>query len=235
MSNLLSFGLNILADVFYPKYCFGCRRSGRYLCKFCVTQLTFSAQHFCIVCNTPNAQGKTHAQCCNSLTPDRLLSAFPYQQSVISEMIISGKYFFISSVYSLLGILTAQWLIRTQISVDLLKQKGFVLCPIPLHPQRQRWRGFNQSQIIAQTISEQFKLPYADLLIRRKNTKTQKDLDAKARQTNMQNAFTCSARVPENIILVDDVTTTGQTFLEATKVLKQNGAKTVWCLSVAKD
>src|SRR6478672_4409644 len=112
---------------------------------------------------------------------------------------------------------------------------NFVVCAIPLHTTRMRWRGFNQSEIAARIFCQGLNIPYCPLLTRTKNTKTQKNLDASSRKANMANAFVCSYQSPPNVILIDDVCTTGQTFLEATASLKQAGAHRVWCISIAKD
>ena len=235
MPNLLSFGLNILADVFYPKYCFGCRRASGYLCKFCVDQVNVMRKAFCVVCNEPSFNGVTHRLCRTPYTPDRLLSALSYQDTIVSDMLITGKYYFIPELFAILGALTAHTILERDINFPEEEFKDFIVCSIPLHTQRLRWRGFNQSEIAAKIIAQAFNLPYVNLLARTKKTKTQKDLDSTARKANMQNAFACLYQPPKKIILIDDVTTTGQTFLEASKVLKQNGTETVWCISIAKD
>lgn len=232
MPKLFSFGLNILADVFYPKYCFGCRRSGGYLCKFCRSQIPASAQSFCIVCNKLSSGGYTHPTCKTKFTPDRLLSAFPYQYQVIADMIITGKYFFVSETFALLGLLAAE---QIKSSYGTATFNDFVICPLPLHASRKRWRGFNQAEILASAFEHCLNLPAIDLLTRKKNTKTQKDLNATQRKLNMANAFVPKQEIPEKVILIDDVCTTGQTLIEATKVLKQYGAQTVICITVAKD
>lgn len=236
MPKLLSFGLNILADVLYPKYCFGCKRPGSYLCKFCVDQVPQLTHSFCIVCNKPSAAGFTHKQCKSINTPDRLLSALPYQNQTVADMIIFGKYHFIPELFVILGALTAHALLQNYSTAEQEHQLlDFIICPIPLHKQRQRWRGFNQTEVAGKILAQAFNIPCINILTRNKNTKIQKDLTAIQRSTNMQNAFTCQYQPPKCIILLDDVTTTGQTFLSATKVLKEQGATTVWCISIAKD
>lgn len=147
-------------------------------------------------------------------------------------MIITGKYFFVSESFALLGIMSAEQIKNNCKDVNF---QDFVVCPLPLHPSRKRWRGFNQADLIANAFEYVFGIPKIDLLARTKNTKTQKDLNSKARKTNMNNAFATTQHIPENIILVDDVCTTGQTLMEATKVLKQSGAKVVICITIAKD
>jgi competence protein ComFC len=91
-------------------------------------------------------------------------------------------------------------------------------------------------------ISRELDLPILDVLIRKKMTKTQKDLKKEQRIKNVANAFAFKSPLFEkegvrgsSFILVDDVTTTGSTLLEAAKVLKRNGAEKVICLTVARD
>lgn len=232
MPNLFSFGINILADVFYPKYCFGCRRSGGYLCKFCSAQLPMTAQSFCIMCNKPSFNGLTHKSCQTPSTPDQLMSVFSYHTQIISDMIIMGKYYFVSEVFALLGIMAAE---SIKNSNGFSTFSDYIICPLPLHPSKRRWRGFNQSDIIASAFEHSFNIPAIPLLNRQKRTRTQKDLNAKERKSNMTNAFVPTQEIPQKIILIDDVCTTGQTLIEATKTLKQNGAQKVICITIAKD
>jgi ComF family protein len=242
MAKLFSFGLNILADIFYPKYCFSCKRSGGYLCKFCVNQIPILQQSFCIVCNKASVDGWTHLQCKQAanlninLTPSRLISKLSYKNPIVTDMIITGKYYFIPEIFAVLTALVSHNLLLKGFEEEIT---NFVICPIPLHSKRHRWRGFNQSEIISNIFSQAFHIPTKYLLVRQIQTKTQKDLDAATREQNMKNAFIVSQpynkNLPKNILLVDDVTTTGQTFLEATRALKLAGARTVWCISLAKD
>ncbi|MDQ3018363.1 MAG: hypothetical protein M3Q64_00630 [bacterium] len=143
-------------------------------------------------------------------------------------MIITGKYQFIPDIYFLLGTLLSDY---APLVYDL------AICPIPLAPRRKKWRGFNQSEILSHSISEQRKQLYAELLIRSKNTKTQKDLSKPDRLKNLQSAFMVDflEPIPKRIVLIDDVTTTGTTFIEATKALKKAGAQVVWCIAIAQD
>jgi len=104
-------------------------------------------------------------------------------------------------------------------------------------------------------LSENLNLPCTSVLVRSKVTKTQKDLRKEQRIKNVSDAFAVNTKLPspihgegsgerlnvkdlirgKNIILVDDVTTTGATLMEAAKVLKRNGAAKVICLTIARD
>lgn len=167
---------------------------------------------------------------------DGLISFLDYRDKRVSKIIIHGKYKFLPGVFSELA----------NIAAAKMKVPGFpafenfTLVPIPLSSTRQRWRGFNQSQIICDRLSEALNLPVLNAIERHKNTKTQKDLKREERIINLSNAFSLSPNskfsIPNSkFLIVDDVTTTGSTLLEAVKVLKRNGAAKVWCLTIASD
>ncbi|WP_269538702.1 ComF family protein [Cerasicoccus fimbriatus] len=106
-----------------------------------------------------------------------------------------------------------------------------VLIPIPLHPTRQRERGYNQSELIARELSAASGSPMADILRRTKFTETQTRLDRAARQANLRGAFELAKGAQlapdQRYILVDDVFTTGATLNSAAKTLLQCGAEQI--------
>ena len=107
--------------------------------------------------------------------------------------------------------------------------------PIPLHPSRRRKRGFNQAELLAKELSGRSGIPAdAGLLMRVKKTRAQKELNDQERLTNLKDAFSVRKRkVPyQNIILVDDIYTTGSTMDAAAKVLKENGAKNIYFVCI---
>jgi ComF family protein len=120
-------------------------------------------------------------------------------------------------------------------------QRDFAACdliiPVPLHRARHRERGFNQSAILAEGISSVTDLPLAKgILKRKKNTRDQTYLNAQQRAENMRDAFVVSQ--PEmidgkNVILVDDVMTTGATLNECARMLQEAGAKRILAATLA--
>ena len=120
-----------------------------------------------------------------------------------------------------------------QLPIELL---DFVI-PIPLHKSRLREREFNQAKILSQEIAKEFKITaLTNALIRVKPTKTQTELTFHERCQNIENSF--SVAKPKlikdaNLLLVDDVLTTGATSSEAAKCLKKAGAKKVLLLTLA--
>lgn len=107
---------------------------------------------------------------------------------------------------------------------------------VPLHPKRQRKRGYNQAALLAKELSKYLGIPFYDNLVQRvKNTIPLKELNASERQNNLKKAFKlCQNDVKLNtIIIVDDIYTTGQTVEEIAKLLCGGGAKKVYVLAVA--
>jgi ComF family protein len=113
-----------------------------------------------------------------------------------------------------------------------------LIVPVPLHPKRLRWRGFNQSVLLARQISRDYKIPMDPFVLRRnKETPAQTQLTEEERRRNVRAAFTLN---PENsvegkrILLVDDVYTSGATVNECSRTLKKHAAKEVYVLTLAR-
>lgn len=101
------------------------------------------------------------------------------------------------------------------------------LVPIPLHWTRQFWRGFNQSEILARIISDHTHIPMKLILRRIRPTGFQSHRARKERLTAFEGAFRVIGPVPERVVLIDDVATTGATLDACAKTLKEAGAKWV--------
>jgi len=122
---------------------------------------------------------------------------------------------------------------------DILKANSRqMLIPIPLHSRRERWRGFNHASILGKLVAYKMNVSFNEnILTRTKNTIPQVGLPEEQRRENIKEAFALKTNRPAlknfNIILFDDVWTTGSTLKEACKILKRNGAKNVWGLTIA--
>ncbi len=201
---------------------------GTYFCNACIARTPLQKELRCIVCQKPSLNGFTHPKCKTKFTPDKLTTLYNYQSFPIARLIISGKYNFIQEVFSIFGTLLA-----TNISFN----HTFTFVPIPLSQKRKRWRGFNQSHVIVQKITDLGDYKSSNVLIRTKHTLTQKDLQKQQRLQNIKNAFEVDhlIDIPEMVVLIDDVTTTGSTLIEATHTLKLAGVTYVWCIAIAQD
>jgi ComF family protein len=121
---------------------------------------------------------------------------------------------------------------------DILKEclerepfTGNLIIPVPLHPSRERERGFNQAELIATRLGQ----PVAThLLWRRKDTPSQTGLTRNQRKHNLAAAFETRGDVKGTVIVVDDVYTTGSTMNEIARTLKRAGAERVEVLTVAR-
>ena len=113
--------------------------------------------------------------------------------------------------------------------------KKFVLMPVPLHKSRLRKRGYNQAYEIAKELSKLSGREVDTTLIRKKNTEMQAQLKFKQRANNVKNAFEVETKLRnKNIVLIDDVMTTGNTLKECAKALIKAGAKEVKVLVFAR-
>lgn len=113
------------------------------------------------------------------------------------------------------------------------------IAPVPLHPARRRERGYNQSELIAASISRNLQIKHLPgLLVRIRQTQTQTYFDAEGRRINVRGAFSIG-KIPscevegKRVLLVDDVITTGSTIRECASTLKTSGASEVYAASAA--
>ena len=114
-----------------------------------------------------------------------------------------------------------------------------IIIPVPMFYKKKKNRGYNQTELITSKIAKCLGIyTNNNILIKSKNTKTQSTLKEKNRYENIKNAFSIKNNElikNKNIILFDDIITTGATVNECSKILKQNGVKNILVLSIAKD
>jgi len=131
----------------------------------------------------------------------------------------------------------ARWLAR---SVAPMRVPGMVIAPVPLHWTRLLARRFNQSAVLAQTLARETGMPVVpDLLLRQKRTRSLNGLDHGARHATLDAAIAVNPRHKDRIanaqiLLVDDVMTSGATFSAATQACFRGGAEDVCILALAR-
>jgi ComF family protein len=171
---------------------------------------------------------------------DSLVSAVSYEDPAVKHLVYNFKYRFARDISEPLAKLISRALVRNDIALPDF------LVPVPLHPKRLRWRGFNQSFLLASHISEELApltgVDILDILQRKKFNRPQMQIkNYQERLQNMQNIF---ALLPDTspdliknkkILLIDDIATTGATLEECAKVLKSAGAKKVFTAVVARQ
>jgi competence protein ComFC len=163
---------------------------------------------------------------------DRTVSVFIYNR-VIARAIYRFKFrqkTFLAKFFS-------KFLLR---KIEYLRNKVDFIIPVPIHGKRLKWRGYNQTMLLADELSHQTTIrTIPDLLIKNKNTVAQTTLRLKKRKVNLKSAFSINEQYKDlirgkNIMITDDVFTTGSTANECAKVLKRNGVKKVFVLTIAK-
>ena len=127
--------------------------------------------------------------------------------------------------------------IISEIMIEKLLQNNLeeeVITFVPMYKSRERERGYNQSKILAENIAKKLDLKCIDVFSKIKDTKFQVGLKKNQREINLKDAFKVT-KVPEKIIIVDDVITTGTTISELVKIAKKSGIKKVTALIAATE
>lgn len=217
-----------LLDFVYPPRCFLCGDGGAFLCERCTRGLPRAGLPRCERCWLPLHFGAHRCP----LSGSALLcirSACSYGQGA-RELVHALKYEGLSVLAEPMGRLLA----------DLSRDHGLTgdaLVPVPLHPHRQRSRGYNQAEALANVIGRELGLPVQRALRRTRATAAQiQQRSAQERARNVAGAF--AAREPvqgRRLMLVDDVATTGSTLMACASVLDQMGAIQVVALTFARE
>lgn len=238
-------------DFLFPKYCVNCRKIGDYICANCFSFLSFDVQMICLVCNKGSIDGLTHPGCKTKYAIDGAFCAVSYK-GIVKKLIYNFKYKpYLADLKKSLVELFYESIIQQELFQNIL---GFspILVPIPLSKKRLRTRGYNHAKLLAEGLSKSLNLNLLEALQRARETKSQFGLNLKDRKANLKDAFILNTSAfpkastfdkssadksvdKANILLVDDILTTGSTLLEAAKVLKKNGARKVWGLTLARD
>ena len=230
--------LSSLFELLFPARCLGCNgqlASSRppLLCRTCRNSLHAISPPFCTRCGIP-LHSRENFLCltCSDTPPafDRARSLFVYQEP-LRTLILQFKFSGSLTGLNTFGILAEQ------ADVTALFHEPDLILPVPLHRKRLRWRGFNQSLVLAEVCFPAWKNRIRpDLLRRHRATIPQTRLNGADRCTNLTGAF--SLRDPQKvrgkcILLVDDVFTTGSTLNECAKVLAEAGAAEIEAFTVA--
>lgn len=223
----------MLLDLFFPKYCAGCKKIGKVACDNCLKSALPILADFCIYCYKPTLFGITHPLCKKKYGVDGTCSLYKYS-GVVKKIIKQSKYQRTHSWYkNFFEIVDKSSFIKLELLIS--KFPNFSIQPIPLHPNREKFRGFNQALLISEFLSKKYMLKISDSIIRITDTLPQAQIaNKKDRLNNMKNCFSLKKTITQNrVLLIDDVWTTGATLKDATKVLKKNGTKTVVVFTIA--
>jgi competence protein ComFC len=232
--------LRAFASLLYPPVCTICSADvgpDEYLCDQCDDNLIRIVPPFCEKCSEPFA-GRISGpfSCANcahrTIYFDAAVAAYR-SRGLVRRVVLDFKY----GRQIHLRHLVARWLEASLNDERLRGQKFDLIVPVPLHPARQRERGFNQAALIAEPLSARLSVPAQPLLERIRYTTTQTAFDRAERMENLHGAFRLrkSADVRgSHVLLIDDVLTTGSTLSECARILKDAGARNVFAATAAR-
>jgi len=233
---------NGILEVAFPVVCVSCGTEGKYICEKCEVFLG-EASFICPICLRASFAGERHLACQHRHGLNGLASIWEYEGAV-QRLLHCIKYD---------GVVHAiEEIIERACGSMALDQKrfctflSFLFSPdtlvtyVPMHSRKEKRRGFNQTELLANALAKQTKSAVACLLEKTKETKPQVDLDKEERLYNMKGSFAISSgtlSVPIttlSVVLVDDVWTTGATMKECCKILKKAGIQEVWGFTLAR-
>lgn len=204
--------LHRLLKLLFPSPCLNCGYLSEALCFDCEKDLKFQA----------NVRDLGCLKICSPLLYKK--------QSLIEQIIESFKY-------------KHQYQLKRPLAVPMVRcfrlfiaDPHTIFVPVPLHPRRERERGYNQAQLLAEALAKEMGLSCLPLLKRRRHTAQQARLrHRKDREENLKGAFVLQKRPPPHsqVVLVDDIVTTGSTLLECKAALEAQGIPVSLALTLA--
>lgn len=231
----------IFLDLLFPKTCLGCDKKGKYFCPSCASKIKLIEKQICPVCEHFSFFGQTHHFCQMKWSLDGLISLFTYE-GIVRKAIHQLKFKYVTDLTEELFQIINDSLDKSD-HFSLMKRfildKKPTVIPVPLFWYKENYRGFNQAEIFGKKLAQNWGLEFKkDILIRSKFTQPQFGLDKKERKKNIENAFSVSPNILislyPNILLVDDIWTTGATLKACGSLLKRAGVKEVWGLTLAR-
>jgi len=206
-----------MKDGLFPIFCVSCKKEGTFLCEDCEKKIIVN----------PKWQKK-------SKDISGVYTLYSYKEECIKTLVELFKYKHIEELHFLFHKLLLSHLVHKK---ELFLHYYYIV-PVPLHKRRYNERGFNQAEYFAKSIAVALNKEYFPLLERKKYTKQQVKMERKKRLHNLENAFVFNREFDtiqgKNILLVDDVYTTGATIEECAKVLKDAGANIVGGITFAR-
>lgn len=212
--------MSILLDLIFPRSCLICRRPGSYICPYCQAKLK---------------PGRINFNLSKSIQAHLLIFS---SRDQIKRLIYPLKYKFVTDITPQLAKISIRRLKKNFPDiVNFWQEFNFTIIPVPLHQKKLNWRSFNQSSLIAKDISKSLNLEYVDnLLVKSKLTLPQTQTNTKiARLKSQKHSFGVNSNfrksnLPENIIIFDDIYTTGATTHAAAKALKD--CQQIWIVTL---
>ncbi len=222
----------IALNLLFPQRCIGCGKEGTLICSSCQSSLPRVMPPLCPRCGRPQPSGILCSSCVSWRAEiDGIRSPFRFD-GVVRQAVYQLKYRNLRALAAPLAQLLNDYLVTNPVP-------GEVLVPVPLHRKRIRERGYNQSSLLARELGKRTSLPVIDnCLVRQRYALPQaRTTSVEERQSNVADAFTCrdDNLRDKQVLLIDDVSTSGATLDACAGVLKAAGATSVWGLTMARE
>ena len=233
--------LSDVLDYIFPRKCLGCGREEGYLCSFCREKIQLLKTQCCPNCRKHQSEGRfCNQRCAENFNFDQLIVCLEYSKSnLISKMVVQFKYRFSEDLVEILGKIMKHQL--AVFSHNFRSEEGnILLIPVPLSAGRMRFRGFNQSLLLAKYLVKNFNgMQVSDCMQREDGSEQQAGKARNARLKNLENKIFMNKGqekflAGKSVIVIDDIATTGTTLNECARVLKLAGASHVCGLVLAR-
>lgn len=226
-----------LLDLIFPKRCLSCKTVGSFICEECSGLVRPLSVQICPQCTKPSIGGFTHALCLKPLSAERVICLFKFE-GPMREAISQLKYKGVKGLAESLAELTTESL--KDLGVDLGTRS--IIIPVPIHPVKQLERGFNQAAILASLLGKRLGIEvWSDFLLKTRDNPSQTKLKLKERAKNVRFTYRIERKDKRrkiikgrDVIIIDDVFTSGATLRECAKIAKKAGARFVYLLAIAK-
>ena len=164
---------DFIASILYPKKCVSCKKSGSYICADCLSKITFLEYQLCGVCQKGSIDGLTHPGCRTQYGIDGIISSIAYK-GIVKKLLYQFKYRpFLTELRTPLGSLFYEGLIQQEAFIKFI-EGNILMIAVPLHTDRERKRGYNQSELLSLELSKKFFYPYLkDAIFRIRKTAPQ--------------------------------------------------------------
>jgi|AntRauTorckE6833_2_1112554.scaffolds.fasta_scaffold25670_2 ComF family protein len=201
------------------------------ICSKCLKQLPYNNGHTCYKCGDKITGSGSYCLNCKDTQKEYEQARSPFLYSgIIQKLIYKLKYSKGKYLANYLSLFLVDEFIKHNWQVDLV-------VPVPLYKKREKLRGFNQAHLLSSEFEKSLNIKISkNELIRVKNTPTQTKLSKNERKNNLQKAFKVvnkNAFKNKNVLLIDDIFTTGATVDECSTALKKAGAKNIYVLTLA--
>ncbi len=218
-------------ETIFPPICVNCRAAGSLLCTDCRGQLHWIDGPICNCCGQQVDQAETLCKVCQTRPlPLKQIRAAVFFEDPAATLIHKMKYEGMFGLAApLVELMTSAWK-KWQTPTDMI-------LPIPLHPDRERKRGYNQSNLLARGVGNYLNIAVdSKIIYRNRDTSPQVGLNARDRLKNVSGAFVVHSQYAtgKDVLLIDDVCTTGATMAAAAEALLDAGAASVSGYCVAR-